>query len=65
MPDAAGQKLDLNRVEDEVFPPEKLRMTIERFYTSVVVGVTEFFRHVARLRSWRERGRTLMACAVC
>ncbi|OKP10202.1 hypothetical protein PENSUB_4376 [Penicillium subrubescens] len=56
--DSTSQKLDLNRVEDEQFPPEKLRMTIERFYTSVVVGVIEFVRHVGRLRSWKEPGRT-------
>lgn len=56
--DATSQDLDLNRAADEQFPPEKLRMTIERFYTSVVVGLTEFVRHVGRLRSWREPGRT-------
>ncbi|OOQ83604.1 hypothetical protein PEBR_35678 [Penicillium brasilianum] len=58
--DATSQNLDLNRAEDEQFPPEKLRMTVERFYTSVVVGVTELFRHVGRLRSWREPGRTFV-----
>ncbi|KAF7715472.1 Uncharacterized protein PECH_007102 [Penicillium ucsense] len=56
--DTAGRNLDLSRVEDEQFPPEKLRMTIERFYTSVIVGVTEFCRQVTRLRSWREPRRT-------
>ncbi|GLI81629.1 hypothetical protein PoHVEF18_010014 [Penicillium ochrochloron] len=39
--DSTSRKLDLNRVEDEQFPPEKLRMTIERFYTSVIVGVID------------------------
>ncbi|KAJ5691898.1 hypothetical protein N7462_001321 [Penicillium macrosclerotiorum] len=55
---AEAQDLDLNRAENEQFPPEKLRMTIERFYTSVIVGVVEFCRHIGRLRSWREPGRT-------
>ncbi|KAJ5560575.1 hypothetical protein N7513_002974 [Penicillium frequentans] len=62
--DSKSQKLDLNRVEVERFPPEKLRITLERFYTSVVVGVIEFFRHITRLRSWKESGRTTVFCIV-
>ncbi|KAJ5835445.1 hypothetical protein N7447_001471 [Penicillium robsamsonii] len=61
--DTAALNLDLNRTENEQFPPEKLRMTLERFYTSVVVGVTELFRHITRLRSWKEPARTTMFCA--
>ncbi|KAJ5583056.1 hypothetical protein N7535_001676 [Penicillium sp. DV-2018c] len=61
--DTAALNLDLNRTENERFPPEKMRMTLERFYISVVVGVTEFFRHVTRLRSWKEPARTAMFCA--
>ncbi|OQE02708.1 hypothetical protein PENVUL_c039G06788 [Penicillium vulpinum] len=61
--DTASLNLDLNRTENEQFPPEKLRMTLERFYISVVVGVTEFFRHITRLRSWKERRRTTVFCA--
>lgn len=63
--DAQSRDIDLNRADDEQFPPEKLRMTVERFYTSVVVGLMEFFRHVGRLRSWKEPARTSMFCAVC
>lgn len=63
--DTAALNLDLNRTENEQFPPEKLRMTLERFYISVVVGVTEFFRHITRLRSWKEPARTTIFCAVC
>jgi hypothetical protein len=59
------ENLDLNRTDNERFPPEKLRMTLERFYTSVVVGVTEFFRHITRLRSWKEPVRTTIFCGVC
>lgn len=65
VPDATTQDLDLNRADDEQFPPEKLRMTLERFYTSVVVGLIECFRHVGRLRSWKEPVRTSLFCAVC
>ncbi|KAJ5296389.1 uncharacterized protein N7443_007282 [Penicillium atrosanguineum] len=64
VPDAQARDIDLNRADDEQFPPEKLRMTVERFYTSVVVGLTEFFRHVGRLRSWKEPVRTSVSCAV-
>ncbi|EAW12397.1 uncharacterized protein ACLA_063660 [Aspergillus clavatus NRRL 1] len=63
-PNTTEEDLDLNRAEDEQFPPEKLRMTIERFYTSVVIGVMGFCRHVARLRSWREPRRTAVFCTV-
>jgi hypothetical protein len=63
--DTAALNLDLNRTENEQFPPEKMRMTLERFYISVVVGVTELFRHVTRLRSWKEPARTTLFCAVC
>ncbi|KAJ5776676.1 uncharacterized protein N7511_001687 [Penicillium nucicola] len=60
--DVAALNLDLNRTENEQFPPEKLRMTLERFYTSVIVGVTEFIRHITRLRSWKEPLRTSLFC---
>ncbi|OJJ39409.1 hypothetical protein ASPWEDRAFT_169256 [Aspergillus wentii DTO 134E9] len=63
-PDAPVKELDLNRAEDEHFPPEKLRMTLERFYTSVVVGLAGFFKQIARLRSWKEPRRTSIFCAV-
>ncbi|KAJ5718599.1 hypothetical protein N7488_004245 [Penicillium malachiteum] len=62
--DGKNKSLDLDRVENEKFPPEKFRITVERFYTSVVVGVIEFFRHVTRLRSWKETGRTSIFCSV-
>lgn len=65
VPDSQARDIDLNRADDEQFPPEKLRMTVERFYTSVVVGLTEFFRHVGRLRSWKEPLRTSIFCIVC
>ncbi|OJJ44292.1 hypothetical protein ASPZODRAFT_135098 [Penicilliopsis zonata CBS 506.65] len=62
--DAPLQKLDLNRAEDEEFSPDKLRATIERFYTTVVVGLTCAVKHIARLRSWREPRRTAAFCSV-
>ncbi|RHZ66717.1 uncharacterized protein CDV56_103492 [Aspergillus thermomutatus] len=59
----ASEDLDLNRAQDEQFPPEKLRITIERFYTSVVIGIVCFCGHIARLRSWKEPRRTGILCA--
>lgn len=55
-------ELDLNRAEEEQFPPEKLRATTERLYTSVIVGLINFFGHITRLRSWREPRRTSAFC---
>lgn len=39
-------------------------MTLERFYTSVIVGVVNFFNHIGRLRSWKEPRRTTAFCSV-
>ena len=51
--------LDLNIADDEEFSPDKLRANIERLYMTVVVGMVCFAKHIARLRSWRERKRTI------
>ncbi|KAE8381031.1 hypothetical protein BDV26DRAFT_279144 [Aspergillus bertholletiae] len=64
VPDAPLQRLDLNRAEDEHFSPDKLRATLERFYTTIVVSLTAFYKHIARLRSWRETRRTGAFCGV-
>ncbi|GIC87182.1 DUF3292 domain-containing protein [Aspergillus udagawae] len=64
VPNVPLQRLDLNRAEDENFSPDKLRATLERFYTTVVIGLTSLVKHIARLRSWREPRRTSAFCAV-
>lgn len=51
--------LDLNIADEEEFSPDKLRANIERLYMTVIVGLVNFWKHIARLRSWRERNRTL------
>lgn len=51
--------LDLNIADDEEFSPDKLRANFERLYVTVIVGVVVFGKHIARLRSWRERNRTI------
>ncbi|CBF85245.1 hypothetical protein AN1625.2 [Aspergillus nidulans FGSC A4] len=42
VPDAPLQGLDLVRAEDDHFSPDKLRATLERFYTTIIIGVTAF-----------------------
>ncbi|KAL3485667.1 hypothetical protein BJX62DRAFT_216808 [Aspergillus germanicus] len=64
VPDAPLQRLDLNRAEDDYFSPDKLRATLERFYTTIVIGLTAFVKHIARLRSWKEPRRTSAFCSV-
>jgi len=51
--------LDLNIADEEEFSPDKLRANIERLYMTVGIGLVGFYKHIARLRSWRERNRTL------
>ncbi|KAI9043658.1 DUF3292 domain-containing protein [Aspergillus affinis] len=64
LPETPLQNLDLIRSEDEQFSPDKLRATLERFYTTIVVAMVSFFKHIARLRSWKETRRTSAFCAV-
>ncbi|PBP28867.1 hypothetical protein BUE80_DR000130 [Diplocarpon rosae] len=56
--------LDLNIAEEEEFSPDKLRANIERLYMTVGVGMVGLWKHIARLRSWRERSRTTAFAAV-
>ncbi|PGG99798.1 hypothetical protein AJ79_08420 [Helicocarpus griseus UAMH5409] len=55
---------DLYRSEEEVFSPDTLRAALERFYATVVVGLTNVAKHIVRLRSWQETRRTTVFCAV-
>ncbi|KAL7813593.1 hypothetical protein V8C44DRAFT_327209 [Trichoderma aethiopicum] len=50
--------LDMNVADDDAFSPGKLRATMERFYMTVVVSLVSLWKHIARLRSWREWKRT-------
>jgi hypothetical protein len=64
VPDAPLQNLDLTQSADDEFSPEKLRTTLERFYTTVIIGLTSLIKHIARLRSWKEPRRTAIFCTV-
>ncbi|KAH7129782.1 hypothetical protein B0J13DRAFT_132382 [Dactylonectria estremocensis] len=57
-------QLDFNIAEDEDFSPDKLRAQLERFYMIVVASLFSFWKHVVRLRSWREHQRTSAFLAV-
>ncbi|CAK7200700.1 hypothetical protein SEUCBS139899_003398 [Sporothrix eucalyptigena] len=50
--------LDLNIADDEEFSPDKLRANLERLYMTVGMGMLGAWKHIARLRSWREKQRT-------
>jgi len=56
--------LDLNVTAEDEFSPDKLRSKVERLYMTVIVGLAGVVKHVARLRSWRERKRTAGFCVV-
>jgi hypothetical protein len=56
--------LDLNVAPENEFSPDRLRSNIERLYMTVIVGMTGFVKHIARLRSWAETERTAAFCAV-
>ncbi|KAI9155507.1 hypothetical protein HJFPF1_08091 [Paramyrothecium foliicola] len=56
--------LDMNIAENEEFSPDKLRAQMERFYVVVVAGLFSFWKHIVRLRSWREWQRTSSFLAV-
>ncbi|KAF7553860.1 hypothetical protein G7Z17_g3325 [Cylindrodendrum hubeiense] len=57
-------QLDLNIAEEEEFSPEKLRAQLERFYMVVLVSVFSLWKHIVRLRSWKEYQRTSLFLAV-
>ncbi|WKT45098.1 Protein of unknown function DUF3292 [Fusarium oxysporum f. sp. vasinfectum] len=56
--------LDMNIADEEEFSPEKLRAQIERLYVSVFAQLFSFWKHIVRLRSWREYQRTSAFLAV-
>ncbi|KFA54417.1 hypothetical protein S40293_04327 [Stachybotrys chartarum IBT 40293] len=56
--------LDMNIADDEEFSPDKLRAQLERLYMVVITSLFALWKHVVRLRSWRERRRTSAFLAV-
>ncbi|KAF6812947.1 hypothetical protein CPLU01_14777 [Colletotrichum plurivorum] len=56
--------LDLNIADEEEFSPDKLRAHVERLYMTVIVGAFALWKHIVRIRSWREWKRTLTFLSV-
>ena len=56
--------LDLNIADEEEFSPDKLRSNLERIYLTVGISVVSCGKHLARIRSWREKSRTAGVLAV-
>ncbi|KAK7205107.1 hypothetical protein BZA70DRAFT_279078 [Myxozyma melibiosi] len=55
--------LDLNIASyEEYTAPDKLRMTVERLYMTVIIGMLGAVKHIARIRSWNETVRTSLFC---
>merc|ERR1711939_291257 len=50
--------LDCYIADEDDFSPDKLRANLERLYITVGVSVLGFFKHIVRLRSWKEPRRT-------
>lgn len=50
--------LDCHIADEDEFSPDKLRANLERLYMTIGVGMIGFFKHVVRLRSWKEPRRT-------
>ncbi|KAK8164943.1 hypothetical protein IWX90DRAFT_464831 [Phyllosticta citrichinensis] len=54
--------LDMYIADEENFSPDKLRASIERLYMTIIVGILAAWKHITRIRSWRERRRTACFC---
>lgn len=55
---APCQGLDANTYKPAQSSPEHLQAQMERFYMTVMVTMFAFWKHIARLRSWKEWRRT-------
>ncbi|KAK6585288.1 hypothetical protein PZA11_002015 [Diplocarpon coronariae] len=64
LPESPLGGLDLKTADEEEFSPDKLRANIERLYMTFGVGMLVLWKHIARLRSWRELNRTIAFAAV-
>ncbi|KAK0638455.1 hypothetical protein B0T16DRAFT_381496 [Cercophora newfieldiana] len=63
IPKVPRNNLDLEISNDEVFTPVKFKTHVERLYMTAVVGAFHLWKHLTRLRSWREWKRTSMCLA--
>lgn len=56
--------LDFQISCQQEFSSEKLRANVERFYMTVIVGFIISWKHLIRLRSWREPKRTIVFATI-
>ncbi|KAH6603781.1 hypothetical protein Trco_007227 [Trichoderma cornu-damae] len=63
-PTACVADLDMDIAEDDALSPDKLRAQLERLYAAIVVTVVALWKHVVRLRSWRDIKRTVLFSVV-
>ena len=56
--------LDCFIADEDEFSPDKLRANLERLYITVGVGLIGVFKHITRLRSWKEPRRTAIYAGV-
>ncbi|KAM7183151.1 Protein of unknown function (DUF3292) domain containing protein [Naviculisporaceae sp. PSN 640] len=59
-----GAGFDLEVPPKETFTVFKFRTRLEQFYMTVGVGLISAYKHLVRLRSWREYRRTACFCII-
>lgn len=50
--------LDCYIADEDEFSPDKLRANLERLYITIGISIIGAFKHIVRLRSWKEPRRT-------
>lgn len=50
----------MNIADKDEFTPDKLRSTLERIYMTIGLESAGLFRHIARIRNWKEYKRTIL-----
>lgn len=56
--------IDMNIADKDEFTPDKLRSTLERLYMTIFMSLAAFFKHIARIRSWHEKRRTVFFLSI-
>lgn len=56
--------LDMGLIEQERTSPEQVRAQLKRLYMTVIIGLFAFYKHMARLSSWKESQRTSIFLSV-
>ncbi|KAG9240270.1 hypothetical protein BJ878DRAFT_304250 [Calycina marina] len=62
VPASIARGLDLNEAWADDHATDKMTMHLERAYIAIFLNLASFGKQVARVRSWKERRRTLTFC---